>query len=78
MGDAISRREFAKTLGVTAAGIATAGRYGGAAGWGGSPAEKTPHVNFPTAARDRLAVAAWPFRAYIDSQIGRASGRERV
>jgi sugar phosphate isomerase/epimerase len=31
------------------------------------PAENAPHVNFPTASRDRLAVAAWPFRAYINS-----------
>jgi sugar phosphate isomerase/epimerase len=26
-----------------------------------------PHVSFPTAPRDRLAVASYPFRAYIDS-----------
>ena len=25
-----------------------------------------PHINFPTAPRDRIAVASYPFRAYID------------
>ncbi|MEY2413877.1 MAG: hypothetical protein QOD84_2483 [Acidobacteriaceae bacterium] len=26
-----------------------------------------PHMNFPSGARERIAVASWPFRAYIDS-----------
>ena len=26
-----------------------------------------PHIHFPTATRDRISVASWPFRAYIDS-----------
>jgi L-ribulose-5-phosphate 3-epimerase len=26
-----------------------------------------PHIEFPSAARDRISVASWPFRAYIDS-----------
>lgn len=67
MSDAISRREFAKMLGVTAAGIAASTTLDGDFAWAGLPAEIAPHVNFPTAARDRLAVAAWPFRAYINS-----------
>jgi sugar phosphate isomerase/epimerase len=28
---------------------------------------EAPHINFPTAPRARLAVASWPFRAFIDS-----------
>lgn len=80
MADAISRREFAKRLG-TAAGAAAIGTtgIGSAAGvaahtalgksfaWTQMAGAKSPNVNFPKAARDRLAVAAWPFRAYIDS-----------
>ncbi len=30
-----------------------------------------PHISFPTAPRDRLAVASYPFRAYIDSPNNR-------
>jgi sugar phosphate isomerase/epimerase len=26
-----------------------------------------PHISFPTSPRDRISVASWPFRAYIDS-----------
>ena len=26
-----------------------------------------PHIEFPSAARDRISVASWPFRAYIES-----------
>ena len=31
------------------------------------PAVSSPHLTFPTAPRDRLAVSSWPFRAYIDA-----------
>jgi len=30
-------------------------------------ADTTPHLKFPTAPRDRLAVATWPFRAFLVS-----------
>jgi sugar phosphate isomerase/epimerase len=63
----ISRREFAKRLSTTAAGVALSTTLGDSFAWAGSPEEKSPHVNFPAAARDRIAVAAWPFRAYINS-----------
>jgi sugar phosphate isomerase/epimerase len=36
-------------------------------------AASTPNVRFPTAPRDRLAVASYPFRAFIDSPRRRAS-----
>jgi sugar phosphate isomerase/epimerase len=29
--------------------------------------EREPHISFPTAARDRISVASYPFRAYIDA-----------
>ena len=67
MGETISRRDFAKKFGATATGIAVGATFSDSFAWAGLPAENTPHVNFPTAARDRLAVAAWPFRAYINS-----------
>ena len=67
MGDTISRRTFAKRLGATATGVATGAAFGEPFVWGRTPGENAPHVNFPTAARDRISVAAWPFRAYINS-----------
>ena len=42
-----------------------------AAGFGGvllaAGAQNEPHLKFPKAARERLAVTSWPFRAYIDA-----------
>jgi sugar phosphate isomerase/epimerase len=81
VGDEISRREFAKQLGAATVGIAAAAGIaasaatdnaggtvvGGGAASGQTRPEKSPNVNFPRALRERLAVAAWPFRAYIDS-----------
>ena len=67
MGNIISRRKFGKSLGATMAGVATCATIGELFAWAGVPSESAPHVSFPTAARDRLAVAAWPFRAYINS-----------
>jgi sugar phosphate isomerase/epimerase len=68
----ISRREFAAKLGMTAARAAAVGLGTGIIpkvplASARTPAETGPHVNFPTAPRDRLAVAAWPFRGYINS-----------
>jgi sugar phosphate isomerase/epimerase len=71
MSDAISRRDFAKKLGATAVVSAGVGVMSGSAlsefSSVHTPAKNEPHVNFPRAPRDRLAVAAWPFRAYINS-----------
>src|SRR5690348_5261703 len=38
-------------------------------------AEQQPFLSFPTAARSRLAVTSYPFRAYIESPTN--SGRKR-
>lgn len=78
MAGAISRRAFAKQLGAMGASAAfgaDAG-FGGGFSFAGSPADAEPHVNFPKAPRDRLAVAAWPFRAFIESPTN--SDRDRT
>ena len=67
MGEAISRRQFAKTIGATAASAAASATFGERLAWAGALPQSAPHVNFPTAPRDRIGVAAWPFRAYINS-----------
>ena len=67
VSETISRRHFAKTLSASAAGLAVGGTLGNSLACAGAAPENTPHVNFPTSARERLAVAAWPFRAYINS-----------
>jgi len=66
--DRISRRKFAKTLGAVTSGVAACATLGEPFAWShATAASAEPHVNFPRDARQRLAVAAWPFRAYIDS-----------
>jgi sugar phosphate isomerase/epimerase len=43
----------------------------------GRPARRAtpePHISFPTAPRDRIAVSSYPFRAYINSPAGRNRG----
>jgi sugar phosphate isomerase/epimerase len=35
-----------------------------------------PDINFPSAARDRISVASWPFRAYIDSPTNHERDRK--
>ncbi len=59
----LTRRAFAKELFGVAAGAALIPRLAKAAA--GSATDAQPHVNFPTEPRERMAVAAWPFRAYI-------------
>jgi sugar phosphate isomerase/epimerase len=34
--------------------------------WAAS-SKREPHIDFPESPRDRIAIASWPFRAYIDS-----------
>jgi sugar phosphate isomerase/epimerase len=55
-----TRREFMKTSSLLAAGAA-------ALNWRSDLYASEPHLEFPTAARDRLAVASWPFRMFIDA-----------
>ena len=60
-----SRRQSLKTIATLAAGAAI-----NAAGpnlW----AADGPHLTFPTQPRDRIAIASWPFRKYIDAPTNR-------
>jgi sugar phosphate isomerase/epimerase len=57
-------------------GVAASATIGAPLAWTRTnPVDPEPHVNFPRAPRERLAVAAWPFRAYIDSPTN--SDRDR-
>jgi len=65
----ISRRELLRSSAVACGAALTAGS---AANWSifapaSAFAQNKPSMNFPTAPRDRLAVASWPFRAEIVS-----------
>ncbi len=61
--DSLTRRTFFEKLAsLTAGGLLTGGLP---AAWAATQSE--PHVSFPAAPRDRLAVASYSFRAYIDS-----------
>ena len=56
----LSRRSFLKESAVLTIGAACGGRRA----WS---AQSQPRIPLPSAARDRLAVASWPFRAFINS-----------
>jgi sugar phosphate isomerase/epimerase len=58
---AITRRKFVANASALAAGGILAGKSRPAF------ADAKPHIDFPTAPRDRLAVASYPFRAYINA-----------
>jgi len=58
----LTRRTFVETLcGVAATAMVIDPRLAVAAS---GARDAQPHVKFPTAPRERMAVAAWPFRAY--------------
>ena len=58
---AITRRGFLGQISaVTAATLSADGRLFATGG-------PEPHISFPTASRDRISVASYPFRAYIDA-----------
>jgi sugar phosphate isomerase/epimerase len=66
--NSLTRRAFLARLSALAAGnfIANAAAVGARAN---DNAE--PHISFPTAPRDRVAIASYPFRAYIESSGNR-------
>src|ERR1700691_5908420 len=67
----LTRRAFLEKLSaMTAGGIAL---NGAASAFGGDQAAAAaqPHIAFPTAPRDRIAVSSYPFRAFINSPSGR-------
>ena len=65
--DSLTRRTFLERLTALAAGGLLAGGLQNA----GATAPSEPHISFPSAPRDRIAVASYPFRAYIDSPTNR-------
>jgi sugar phosphate isomerase/epimerase len=64
----LTRRIFLERLASLAAGSVLPSALPGAA----APAPSEPHIPFPTAPRDRIAVASYPFRAFIDAPGNRA------
>jgi sugar phosphate isomerase/epimerase len=66
--DPLTRRTFLEKVSVlTADAFMAASRLPIAA----AETKLEPHISFPSAPRDRLAVASYPFRAYIDSPNNR-------
>lgn len=67
--NSLTRRAFLEKLSALTAGGVIAGGIGNAFG-AGQPDKSIvsrPHISFPSAPRDRIAVASYPFRAYIES-----------
>src|SRR3984957_1274546 len=65
-----TRRSFLETLSTLAAGSMIAGSTPGSL-FAASPQGK-PHIDFPTAPRERIAVASYPFRAFINAPGNRS------
>jgi sugar phosphate isomerase/epimerase len=65
--DSLTRRTFLERL----ASLAAGGLLTGGPRSAGALAPSEPHISFPSAPRDRIAVASYPFRAYIDSPVNR-------
>ncbi len=64
-----SRRGFLDKFSTLAAAVT-------ALGWVQERAASGPELKFPSAPRNRLAVASWPFRAFIDSPSNSARDRK--
>jgi sugar phosphate isomerase/epimerase len=67
--DSLTRRAFLEKLSALAAGGIVASGVGKAFGAdrSGKSVVSEPHISFPRAPRDRISVASYPFRAYIES-----------
>jgi len=63
----ISRRSFLRWSLVAGTAATIAEAVSGVAAFASDSNARAPHIKFPTAVRDRIAVASWPFRAYIES-----------
>src|SRR5580704_15301338 len=64
-----TRRSFLETLSTLAAGSMIAGTT--PRSLFAAPQSK-PHIDFPTAPRERIAVASYPFRMYIEAPGNRS------
>jgi sugar phosphate isomerase/epimerase len=71
--DSPSRRAFLeKFSALTASGIMACGaKYAFGSGTSDKSAVSQPHVSFPSSPRERISVASYPFRAYIESPTNR-------
>jgi sugar phosphate isomerase/epimerase len=67
--DSLTRRAFLEKLSVLAAGgiIASGARDALGALQSDKAVASRPHISFPRTPRDRISVASYPFRAYIES-----------
>lgn len=68
----VTRRAFLRKAAALTAGGIVASKFSAAAA---RPAASEPDISFPTAARDRIAVASYPFRAFINSPSNRSTGK---
>lgn len=57
----VTRRTFLETTAAVSAGSL----FTGSVPFGFAQSSAQPHIDFPTAPRDRIAIASYPFRAYI-------------
>src|SRR2546423_4796486 len=64
----LNRRAFLGTLSA----VAAAGFVGTEIDSSLARAAKEPHLNFPTAPRDRISLTSYPFRAYIETPANHA------
>src|SRR5579864_778945 len=62
-----TRREFLADLAMLTAGVSV----GASSPHLFAASSSQPHITFPTAPRDRISVASYPFRAYIESPTNR-------
>jgi sugar phosphate isomerase/epimerase len=76
----MTRRSLLGSCAVAAGAVVTAPRNSLALLLGATNASPVngPNVNFPTAPRERLAVASWPFRAEIDSDFNEYRDRQKA
>src|SRR5215467_1123188 len=63
----LTRRKFLEGFSAVSAGLLIASRAPAVF----ADAVREPHISFPTAPRDRISVASYPFRAYIEAPESR-------
>jgi sugar phosphate isomerase/epimerase len=71
----LTRRSFLQKVSALTAGGMVLGGMENSFGTAARSASRTPHLWFPSAPRDRIALASYPFRAYIDSPFNRDRDR---
>jgi sugar phosphate isomerase/epimerase len=74
----VSRRTVLRTaMGLSAACAIPGTREFALFGKAGTASQTKPEMKFPTTARERLAVASWPFRAEIESATNESRDKKR-